>query len=1032
MNNLSVLVNGIYFVAALFCIVMGVYFLYMNINTSLNKLAFLFCTSLGCWCFGAALSLGANSVEVSILWVRFSAIGVATFCGFLMHYIVILTNQENFLKKKGSKFLLYLPCAIAVYIVAISDSITKQLYTLVKTPIGYVVGIENGIWKYIFDLYSFSSLLIGMFLVYRWKKKCIGMNQRKQAYLLLLSYYIAFCSIAVTKSLDIFLDYHYFYIITPLIFIFPIFGIFYSIRNYDLMKEDSWLEDNAFVEQFRTKISRYLAQAFAFGGMLYFLSQFIYYKQIKLFEVLGFTLILVLFGVGIYLVHQYIQKKELKVISHAVILSLAIPIITLRFADDAAITVWAFSFTIIIATLLFNNATILMMVSTSIVYTQLYLWIFSSYKEVALDNSDFLARVGLIGITIMLIQYINKIYLLRLNQLSEKVQAHDLLFLLSSHVIKVNNENRKEKMKEVLNLICDYVQADRAHIYFRETQELADDEAYYFWSNEANNNLDRYTLQDISIVRFPWIKQQLKDNGVALISNVAELPKEAEAEKIFLLNHQVKSVLILPLIRQEHNIGFLRIDYVLNKKKFDEAFTKNLMTIGNILGEAHIKICSEKKMEKMAYYDQLTNIPNRQMFSKCINQVIENSHQNGGLFGIIFLDLDSFKIVNDTLGHHYGDKILIMIADRLAKCIRKTDTVCRFGGDEFLIMLNDVTCKADIETVAAKIIKQLEQPLYIEEQEFNITASVGISIFPVDGMDNDTLIKNADIAMYKAKSSGRNQFVFCSPEMKEEIEQSLILTNNLYHAQERSEFSVVYQPQVAIETGEIIAVEALARWYHPELGMISPGIFIPIAEHTSLINSIGEWVLRTACEQNKKWQDQGLKPVRMAVNVSVNQLLNANFSNIVMKILEETGLEARYLELEITENVAIQESEYIIEVLTKLKKLGVSLAIDDFGIEYSSLNRIKMLPIDRLKIDMHFIKGILTCDKDKVIVDVIIKLAKDLKLKVIAEGVETIEQLEYLIEKKCDEVQGYYFYKPLSADEITPVLTKFTNNRQKS
>lgn len=1030
MNNLSVLIYGIYFVAASFSIGMGVYFLYKNINTSLNKLAFLFCTSLSCWCFGAALSLVAKSDEISFLWVRFSAIGMATFYAFLIHYILILTNQEKFLKKKGSKFLLYLPCAIAVYIVAISEPITKQLYTLIKTPIGYVFVIENGMWNYLFDLYSLSSMVLGILLVYFWKKQCNDMNQRKQAYLLLLTYYIAFCSIAVTKLLDIFLEHHYFYIITPLIFIFPIFGIFYSIRNYNLMKADSWIEDNVFVEQFRTKIIRYLAQAFVFGGMLYLLTQFIYHKQANLFQVIGFTFILVLFGAGIFLVHRYIPKKELKIILYSVILSFAIPVITLRFADDGAITVWAFSFIIIIATLLFNNATILTMVSTSIMFTQFYLWIFAPYKEVALDNSDFFARVGLIGITIMLIQHINRIYLLRLNQLSEKVQAHDLLFLVSSHVIQVNNENTKEKMKEVLNLICDYVQADRAHIYFRETQELAEDEAYYFWCNEGNNNVDRYSLQDINIVRFPWIKQQLKDNGVVLVSNVDELAKEAEAEKIFLLNQQVKSVLIIPLKRQEHNIGFLRIDYVSNKKKFDESFTKILMTIGNILGEAHIKICSEKKMEKMAYYDQLTNIPNRQMFSKCINQVIEKSHQNGGLFGIIFLDLDSFKIVNDTLGHHYGDKILIMIADRLAKCIRKTDTVCRFGGDEFLIMLNDVTCKADIETVAAKIIKQLEQPLYIEEQEFNITASVGISIFPVDGMDNDTLIKNADIAMYKAKTSGRNQFVFCSPEMKEEIEQSLILTNNLYHAQERSEFSIVYQPQVAIETGEIIAVEALARWYHPELGMISPGIFIPIAEHTSLINSIGEWVLKTACAQNKKWQEQGLKPVRMAVNVSVNQLLNSNFTNIVMKVLEETGLEARYLELEITENVAMQESEYIIEVLTKLKTLGVSLAIDDFGIEYSSLNRIKMLPIDRLKIDMHFIKGILTCDKDKVIVDVIIKLAKDLKLKVIAEGVETIEQLDYLIEKKCDEVQGYYFYKPLSDDEITKVLTNLTNNRQ--
>lgn len=1029
MNNLSVLVYGLYLIAALLCIVLGVYFLYVNINTNLNKLAFLFCSSLSCWCLGAALSLTASSYENSMLWIRFSAIGVSTFFGFLLHYVIILTNQEQFLKKRWAKYILYIPSVISIYILAISEFWTAQLYVLEKFPLGWIVSIDNSIYTLFINLYNIGYMLIGIYLIYQWKRKSEGLKKKRQADFILLSYVVMLIVSIIAKTQDIFSAGHYFREAAPLILVLPLFGIYYSIHNYDLMKVNSDLDEIAFIEQFRTKISRYLAEAFTIGGVMYMTSQYLSHNQMEFFKVIGFAFVLVLFGFGIYVVHLFIKKKELKVILYSVLLSLAIPVITLHFAEDAAITVWAFPFIVVIATLLFNNSTILTMVSTSMVLTQLYMWIFVSYKEVSVESSDYFARIGLMVLGIALIHYINKIYLLRLSQLSEKIQEQDLLFLISSHVIQVNNENMKDKMNEVLALLCEYVQADRAHIYFRESEDIAENSAYYSWCNE-DSKLERNILQDISIVRFPWLKKQINEKGAVLIANVNKLPNEAEKEKIFLLNQKVQSMMIVPLISQEEKIGFLRIDYVANRKTFDDAFTKILITIGNILGEAHIKTCSEKKMEQMAYYDQLTNIPNRQMFSKCINQVIENSNQNGELFGIIFLDLDSFKIVNDTLGHHYGDKILIMIADRLAKCIRKTDTVCRFGGDEFLIMLNDVTCKADIETVAAKIIKQLEKPLYIEEQEFNITASVGISIFPIDGVDNDTLIKNADIAMYKAKSSGRNQFVFCSPEMKQEIEQSLILTNNLYHAQERSELDIVYQPQIDIITGQIIAVEALARWYHPELGMVSPGIFIPIAEHTSLINSIGEWILRKACEQNKYWQDKGLKPVRMAVNVSVNQLLNSNFSNKVMSILEETGLEPKYLELEITENIAIQESEYIISVLTRLKKSGISIAIDDFGIEYSSLNRIKLLPIDRLKIDMHFIKGILTCDKDKVIVDVIIKLAKDLELKVIAEGVETKEQLEYLIEKKCDEVQGYYFYKPLPKSEFEAVLTKITNNMQ--
>lgn len=957
MSNLSIIICGGYLIAALFCIIFGIYFLYMN--TRLNKVIFLACSSLSCWCFGTALFLRTIRYEESMLWLRFSMIGMSTLYVFLLRYVTVLMEQKRFLKRNWLNYALYIPAVIAVFGLALCNPSSGLLYTLQSTSIGLNFVFTNPFIQILFDFYQLSYVLIGLWLVLKWKKDSKQTVKKEHVRFLIVVYTISVCFFVVDIVFRILSIPYYFYEIIPFVLIILLFLNW--IRTRDIWK--------------------YLS----------------------------------------------IEKSEWRVIISSILLSLLVPIVTLQLEQNAGITIWAFSFIIIIVTLLFNHAIAIILVSTSVLLTQCYLWIFISEQAVSLKTSDYLLRLGLLGLGVVLIYYINRIYLLRLSQLSEKVKAQDLLFLVSSHVIQVNNENVKEKMNEVLALIGKYVQADRVHISFQNIELIEDSEDYYCWCNEAGK-MDNGILHDVNIVRFSWMKEQLKENAAAFISDTNELPPEAEKEKIFLSNQQVKSMMVIPLVNGENKIGFLRIDYVTNTKKFDDAFTKILITLGNILGEAHIKTSSEKKMEKMAYFDQLTNIPNRQMFSKCINRVIEDSALRGELFGIIFLDLDSFKIVNDTLGHHYGDKILIMIANRLERCIRKTDTVCRFGGDEFLIMLNDVQSKKDIETVAEKIIEQLEKPLFIEEQEFNITASVGISMFPIDGVDNDTLIKNADIAMYKAKSSGRNQVVFVSTEMKQEIEQSLMLTNNLYHALERSELDIVYQPQVEIETGEIIAIEALARWYHPELGIISPGIFIPIAEHTSLINSIGEWILRKACSQNKEWQNQGLKPVRVAVNVSVNQLLNPNFVNRVINILEDTGLETKYLELEITENVAIQESEYIIGVLEKLKNLGISIAIDDFGIEYSSLNRIKLLPIDRLKIDMHFIKGILTCDKDKVIVDVIIKLAKDLHLKVIAEGVETKEQLDYLTEKECDEVQGYYFYKPLSKEETEKALIKLTND----
>jgi len=295
-------------------------------------------------------------------------------------------------------------------------------------------------------------------------------------------------------------------------------------------------------------------------------------------------------------------------------------------------------------------------------------------------------------------------------------------------------------------------------------------------------------------------------------------------------------------------------------------------------------------------------------------------------------------------------------------------------------------------------------------------------VYPVDGEDTETLIKNADIAMYRAKANGKNQYVFCTPNMKQDMQVKLKLTNSLYRTLDRDELYLAYQPQVNIISGKIIGVEALLRWNHPELGIISPASFIPIAEQTGLISPIGEWVLRTACMQNKAWQDEGLPKMRIAVNISVIQFRNPNLVNLVRNILEETGMEPQYLELEVTESVAIHESDYIVNVLNNLKEIGITISIDDFGTQYSSLSRLKLLPVDRLKMDMQFVRGIEGNDKDKAITNVIISLAKNLGLKVIAEGVETKEQLTFLSEKLCDEVQGYYYYKPMAAEEVKKII----------
>lgn len=444
--------------------------------------------------------------------------------------------------------------------------------------------------------------------------------------------------------------------------------------------------------------------------------------------------------------------------------------------------------------------------------------------------------------------------------------------------------------------------------------------------------------------------------------------------------------------------------------------------------EICVRIEMEHKIIKLAYYDYLTGLPNKRLFKDRLNQCIINSARNDAALMVLFLDLDSFKRINDTRGHATGDELLKAVSGRITNTLREDDTVCRVGGDEFLVLVKNLE-ERHIEKLSVKILDIFKKPFIINNHELFITTSIGGAIYPIDGEDVDTLIKNADIAMYKAKEEGKNKFRLCTSIIKDRVIEEMKLTNSLYHALERNELELYYQPQLSVVSGEIIGLEALIRWHNPKLGLVNPGEFIYIAEKTGLILPIGEWVMRSACSQNKKWQDAGILNVPIAINLSVNQFQNTEIVELITNILKETDLNPSYLELEITENIIMKNAEYIIESLKQLKQLGVKVAIDDFGKEYSSLNYIKQLPIDKIKIDMSFVQGINVNHKDEAIINVIIVLAKNLGLKVIAEGVETKEQLEFLEEQMCDEIQGYYYYKPMSATHIEELMVKINGRK---
>ena len=430
----------------------------------------------------------------------------------------------------------------------------------------------------------------------------------------------------------------------------------------------------------------------------------------------------------------------------------------------------------------------------------------------------------------------------------------------------------------------------------------------------------------------------------------------------------------------------------------------------------------QRQMEYLAYHDSLTGLPNRMLANDRLEQAIAHANRSKNRVAVMFLDLDDFKTINDTLGHSVGDSMLKSVAERLQACVRESDTVSRLGGDEFLVMLHEVSEIEAINRVAVNILEKVHQSCRVGDHELTTSTSIGIAVFPEDGTDRDTLLKNADMAMYNAKQSGRNTHRFFAEEMNEYVLEHLLIRNGLTRALDNDEFLLYFQPVLDLMTGKPIGAEALIRWRHPELGMIPPSRFIQVAEDTGMIVPIGNWVMQEACRQARSWQEAGW-PLRVAVNISAVQFRRGDLEETVAHALQESGLPSDCLELELTESILIQDINKTLEVLHRLGKLGVHLSIDDFGTGYSSLAYLRRLPVDKLKIDRSFVNEITTRPDDAAIALSIITLAQSLRKRVIAEGVETPEQLRFLQEHGCNEIQGYLFSRPLDAEAFGEFLS---------
>lgn len=508
-----------------------------------------------------------------------------------------------------------------------------------------------------------------------------------------------------------------------------------------------------------------------------------------------------------------------------------------------------------------------------------------------------------------------------------------------------------------------------------------------------------------------------------------ELLQEARfTPSAMLTAHRIVSGIDLRIAGASGPYGLLGA-YSREGATFTAASVDFLQSIANVLTTAIDRKIADQKVAYLAQFDSLTGLPNRNLFRDRLAQTLTQAERNGWQVGVVFLDLDDFKNVNDTCGHAAGDKLLTLVAHRLQQSVRSGDTVERLGGDEFGIVFSNIAEAADANLVAQQVIAALERSFLLDGDEIRISASLGIALYPEDGKGPEVLLKNADTAMYRAKEQGRNNFQFYTQELNARATRRMGLERELRRAIERSEFELYYQPQVSLDTGRIIGVEALIRWRHPERGLLLPAEFIGVAEETRLILPIGQWVIEAACAQAAEWHRTSGAKLFVAVNVSPAEIRRGSVVTNIRETLAHTGLDPRYLEIEVTETLLMDGAEPFIHTLQGLKKLGVTIAIDDFGTGYSSLSYLKRFPIDKVKIDCSFIRDIVSDPDDAAIVKAVVAMSHHLKLKVVAEGVETTQQAEFLRRTHCDIVQGFLFGAPVSAAQLDLLLASGGDQR---
>lgn len=741
----------------------GLYAIQSNIRTPVNRVFLAMGCAMLLWCLGLAITVIAANEEICALGRRLAPIGWGTICSIMLHFILLLTKKNNLLKKWWIYLFLYLPSVVTIFAYTYLPLIHLNQDRLIRNELGWLNISETDVWDWFYYGYCLIFIALAIIIIYLWAKNSTSPNIKKQVNLLVGSLLAASIFGSLTDILPVFLKIRIPQF-SPVFVLFPIAAISYSVKYHGFMRPEAENQNELILnESAYANVYRYIGFIFAVGSILNLVIQFLLYKEASFPSVFWFSGALIAITAFIFLINRAKLDDSIKEMLLAAGLSFIIPVITLWFVYFGSITSWPFVFLLLIICLLFNRRTILITVIASSILAQVLSWAAAPSIPVKVEEVNYIVRIALIALAAILSFYVNKIYVQRLKENANQISMQVLISETSHDFVSANEQTFNDKIYAMLKRCGSFIRSDRAYIalFDPDTEHI---HYSYGWSAEGVSSKSDVFKELVSDVQTILLKQ-FEFHNVVKFHDTALIPP-AEKLKNQVLGLNIRALLSLPIKKQDTIVGFLAFTAARPLMEWrSESFTY-LEIITNIIADAVIKIDAEKEINFIAYHDQLTLLPNRILFKDRLEQAILRAERTGKMIGVAFLDLDSFKSVNDTMGHELGDQLLFKAAQLLSRSIRNYDTIARFGGDEFVILLNDITSTKDIIKIMDKIMGTLRKPVLLNEREFFISASAGIALYSQDGTDIETLIKNADIAMYKAKTRGKNQYLLYSQDMK--------------------------------------------------------------------------------------------------------------------------------------------------------------------------------------------------------------------------------------------------------------------------